>query len=62
MTELDPTYPDPQCFLAVIAAAADDDRAAARVEAEACLALDPPGLVRQLVEPRLADVTATTAQ
>ena len=62
VTELDPTYPDPRCFLAVIAAAADDDRAAARVEAEACLALDPPSLVRQLVEPLLADVTTTTAQ
>ena len=62
MTELDPTYPDPRCFLAVIAAAADDDRAAASVEAEACLALDPPSLVRQLVEPLLAGVTTTTAQ
>jgi hypothetical protein len=62
VTELDPTYPDPRCFLAVIAAAADDDRAAASVEAEACLALDPPSLVRQLVEPLLADVTTTTPQ
>ncbi len=62
VTELDPTYPDPRCFLAVIAATADEDRAAARDEAEGCLALDPPSLVRQLVEPLLEEVTTTTAQ
>lgn len=59
--ELDPTYPDPHCFLAVIAANVDDDAATAEEEVDACLALDPPSLVRQLVE-SLLDVTPTTAE
>ena len=46
----DATYPDPHCFLAVIAANADDDVATARAEVERCLALDPPAEVRALVE------------
>lgn len=46
----DATYPDPHCFLAVIAADADGDAVTARAEAEQCLALDPPAQVRALVE------------
>jgi tetratricopeptide (TPR) repeat protein len=46
----DPTYPDPHCFLAVIAADAQADTATARDEAEQCLALDPPAQVRALVD------------
>ena len=46
----DATYPDPHCFLAVIAADADGDTATARGEAAQCLALDPPAQVRALVE------------
>jgi hypothetical protein len=49
-TELDPTYPDPHCFLGVIAANYDEDNAAARTEFDQCLALDPPAQVRALVE------------
>lgn len=48
--EVDPTYPDPHCFLAVIADTTDNDQATAAAEAEACLALDPPAEVRELVE------------
>ena len=47
---VDPAYPDPHCFLAVIAADADADMATARTEADACLANDPPAQVRELVE------------
>jgi hypothetical protein len=48
--ELDATYPDPHCFLAVIADTTDNDPETARTEADACLALDPPAEVRQLIE------------
>lgn len=48
--EVDPAYPDPHCFLAVLAADADADTVTARAEAERCLALDPPAQVRALVE------------
>ena len=48
--DVDPTYPDPHCFLAVIADTTDQDTATARSEADACLALDPPAEVRTLVE------------
>src|SRR5829696_2249487 len=48
--EVDRTYPDPHCFLAVIAFDADVDMATARAEADACLANDPPAQVRQLVD------------
>jgi hypothetical protein len=60
VTELDPTYPDPHCFLAVIASNEGDD-ATAQQEATACVDRDPPSLVRQLVEPLLGDVTSTTS-
>ena len=52
----DATYPDPHCFLAVIAANADDDAATARAEVDRCLALDPPAEVRALVEQFAADL------
>jgi hypothetical protein len=54
--EADPAYPDPHCFLAVIAADAQSDTATARTEAEQCLALDPPAQVRALVEDFVADL------
>ena len=57
----DPTYPDPHCFLAVIAGNATEDLAAARTEVEQCLALDPPAEIRGLVEQFAARLdTATT--
>jgi len=58
--EADPTYPDPHCFLAVIASDADADMATARTEADACLANDPPAQVRELVEGMFDDPAATT--
>lgn len=60
VAELDPSYPDPRCFLAVIASNVDGDDAAARREAQACIALDPPSLVRRLIEPLLGEVTSTS--
>lgn len=50
----DATYADPHCFLAVVAARTDGDPDAARAEGAACLALDPPADVRNLMEPFLA--------
>jgi hypothetical protein len=44
----DASYPDPHCFLAVLADAGGDP-ATARAEAEQCLAFDPPAQVRDLV-------------
>lgn len=49
----DPRYPDPHCFLAIIAANHDGDDATALTEAEQCLALDPPQQLRDLMNPFL---------
>lgn len=56
----DASYPDPHCFLAVIAADADDDADTARSEIDQCLALDPPAEIRTLVEQFAADLPTTT--
>ncbi len=57
----DPSYADPHCFLAVIAANTDDpsdaDLATARDEGERCLALDPPADARALVTQFLAGIS-----
>jgi hypothetical protein len=58
-TELDPTYPDPHCFLGVIATSYDEDTAAARTAFDQCLALDPPAQVRALVEASAGQVDGT---
>lgn len=57
--DADPNYADPHCFLAVIADDpdfdfGDDDQETARTEADACLALDPPGEIRALMAPFVA--------
>jgi hypothetical protein len=49
-TEVAPDYADPHCFLAIIAANFDDDPETAAVEAEACLANDPPADMRSLLD------------
>lgn len=49
-----PDYPDPHCFLAVIARNSRGDSVTARAEAERCLALDPPGEIEGLVRSFLA--------
>ncbi len=60
----DATYADPHCFLAVIAARANEDTATSQAEAGRCLALDPPAQVRslmqQLTAPTATSVPATT--
>jgi hypothetical protein len=48
--EVAPDYADPHCFLAIIAANFENDPATAEVEADACLAKDPPSDMRGLLE------------
>lgn len=54
-TESDPEYPDPHCFLAVIAADHDDIETA-RTESQTCLELDPPAAIRSLIAPLLDEL------
>lgn len=55
---VDPTYPDPHCFLAVAAAniAQPADLPTARSEGERCLLLNPPAAMRSMIEQFLADL------
>ena len=53
----DPQYADPHCFMAIIA----EDPQTAESEADRCLALDPPGEVRALMEPFLESLTTATS-
>jgi hypothetical protein len=46
----DSGYPDPHCFLAVIATREGDGGDTAATEKERCLALDPPAEVRSLMD------------
>ena len=48
--EIDPTFPDPRCFLAVIAARFEKDLATAKVRADECLANNPPTEMRGMIE------------
>lgn len=48
--EIDPTFPDPHCFLAVIAARFEKDLAAGKVRAAECLANNPPTEMRGMIE------------
>ena len=48
--ELDPTYPDPQCFKAVVRYFAFNDAAGAKPYADTCLAANPPQEARAYVE------------
>jgi len=52
----DPDYPDAHCFLAVIVGREDGDAARARLEADRCLALDPPAQVQSLMDTFLASL------
>ncbi|MFV0307418.1 MAG: hypothetical protein ACK5OX_06720 [Desertimonas sp.] len=62
--EADPAYADPHCFLAIIAARADDDTELARREADTCLDLGPPAAARAMVEQFRSslDAVPTTAE
>ncbi|MGI9053322.1 MAG: tetratricopeptide repeat protein [Ilumatobacteraceae bacterium] len=57
--ELDPRYPDPHCFLAVIASDGGDSQTAER-EGRTCLDLDAPGQLAQFVEPFLVGLNSAT--
>jgi hypothetical protein len=59
--EIDPTYADPHCFLAIIAANMEADAAGARGELDACLSNDPPTEMRALVEEFATGIGATPA-
>jgi hypothetical protein len=58
----DPTYADAVCFRAVAHGRFEvpPDVAAAKEAGEQCLALDPPGALRGLVEPFLNELAAST--
>ena len=62
--EVDPDYADPHCFLAVFALRVDDDAATSQAETDRCLELDPPALIRslmqQLTAPSASSVPATS--
>lgn len=60
-TESAPDYADPHCFLAIIAANFEGDRAAALDSADACLVNDPPADMRALVEEFVLDLLAAPA-
>ena len=54
--EADPTYPDPFCFLGIIQYRFVGDASTARPLIDGCLAADPPGEVRGLVEGLAAEL------
>ena len=54
--ESDPTYPDPFCFLGLIQFRFVGDATTARPLIDGCLAADPPGEVRGLVEGLAAEL------
>jgi hypothetical protein len=52
----DPSYPDPHCYLAIVASEFDSDVNMARSHAETCLELDPPADLRSQTESYLAEL------
>ena len=57
-TELDPSYPDPFCFLGIVEYRFLGDAEVALPNVEKCLAGGPPADVRDLIEPLLAQIKA----
>jgi tetratricopeptide (TPR) repeat protein len=57
-TELDPSYPDPFCFLGIVEFRFLGEAEIALPNVEQCLAGGPPADVRDLVEPLLAEIKA----
>ncbi len=55
--EVDPTFPDPHCFLAVIAARFEKDTATAKVRAQECLDNNPPADMRGMIESFASNLT-----
>lgn len=60
-TDLDPTYPDPKCFLGIVNLRILQQPAAAQTWVEACLADDPPADIRGLVEGMNEEIAADLA-
>jgi hypothetical protein len=58
--DVDPTYADPHCLLAVIAANFENDLPTARTRVDECLALDPPSDLRGLIDTFAAGLDSTT--
>ena len=61
-TDLDPTYPDPKCFLGIVNLRILQQPAAAQPWVEACLAADPPADIRGLVEGLSEEIAADLGQ
>ena len=61
-TDLDPTYPDPKCFLGIVNLRILQQPAAAQPWVEGCLAADPPADIRGLVEGLSAEIAADLGQ
>jgi hypothetical protein len=57
--ELDPTYPDPQCFLGIVTFRFLGQAEQAAVWVDGCLAGGPPADVRDLVESMQAEIAAS---
>ena len=60
-TEIDPTYPDPKCFLGIVNFRFLGQAEAAAPWIEGCLAADPPADVRELVQPVSDEIAAILA-
>jgi len=57
-TDLDPTYPDPKCFLGIVNFRILRQTEAAQPWVEACLAANPPADIRDLVQGMNEAITA----
>lgn len=55
---LDPDYPDPRCFLGIVAFRFEGDAATAKVHLDECQRRDPPAEVAELVAALLGEVDA----
>ena len=60
-TDLDPTYPDPKCFLGIVNFRILRQPAAAQPWVEACLAANPPSDIRDLVAGMNEEIAAALA-
>jgi tetratricopeptide (TPR) repeat protein len=56
--EMEPTYPDPHCFMAIVEFQFRDDPAAALPHVEVCEASNPPGELSDLIVPFAEEIRA----
>jgi cytochrome c-type biogenesis protein CcmH/NrfG len=61
-TDLDPTYPDPKCFLGIVNFRILRQAEAAQPWVDACLAANPPADIRDLVQGMDDEVAAALAE